>query len=60
MNTNIWKWMNRLFIIHCSLFISMALASCAEWDDHYEADQSILNSQESTLWENIERNGQLS
>lgn len=60
MNTNIWKWMNRLFIVHCSLFIGMALASCADWDDHYDADTSLLNSQESTLWENIEHNTQLS
>ena len=36
------------------------LVACSDWDDHYEADSSILSSQQSTLWENISSNGQLS
>ena len=38
MKTNITRWMNRLFIIHCSLFISMALASCGDDDEDYKFD----------------------
>ena len=43
------------FILHSSFFIS-----CSDWDDHYEADNSILSSQQATLWENIKSNGNLS
>lgn len=61
MNTMISrKWINGLFIIHCSLFISVTLASCADWDDHYEANASVSDTQNATLWENIERNSELS
>lgn len=43
------------FVLHSSFFIS-----CSDWDDHYEADNSILSSQQATLWENIRSNGSLS
>ena len=43
------------FVLHSSFFIS-----CSDWDDHYEADNSILSSQQATLWENIRSNGNLS
>ena len=36
------------------------LVACSEWDDHYESDSSILNSQQATLWENIQANENLS
>ena len=35
---NIGQWMNRLFIIHCSLFISLTFASCASDDSDYKFD----------------------
>ena len=38
----------------------ISLVACAEWDDHYESDSSILNSQQATLWENIQANENLS
>ena len=60
MNIKIRKWVNKLFIVHCSLFISMALASCADWDDHYDANTALTDSQQATLWENIQANGELS
>jgi len=34
--------------------------SCSDWDDHYEADNTILDSQQATLWENISKNANLS
>ena len=43
------------FILHSSFFIS-----CSDWTDHYDADTSILDSQQSTLWENISKDGNLS
>jgi len=43
------------FVLHSSFFIS-----CSDWDDHYEADASVLNSQHATLWENISKSGSLS
>ena len=34
--------------------------SCSDWDDHYEADKMLLDTQQATLWQNIERDGNLS
>ena len=50
----------RLSIIHCSLFFSVALnISCSDWDDHFDANTSVLESQNTTLWKNIEKSGNL-
>ena len=43
------------FILHSSFFIS-----CSDWDDHFDASSSVLESQHATLWENISQNGNLS
>ena len=50
------KWLVciALFTIHYPLFIS-----CSDWDDHFNANTSVLESQNTTLWKNIERNGNL-
>ena len=54
------KWMRSpLCIMHYALCIA-ALTACSDWDDHYEADSSILDTQQATLWENIQNNGNLS
>ncbi|MCR4601916.1 MAG: fasciclin domain-containing protein [Prevotella sp.] len=45
-------------LIFCQ--ISFGMTACSEWDDHYEADSSVLDSQKATLWENISSNGSLS
>ena len=37
----------------------LLLTACADWNDHFDADTAILNTQQSTLWENINTNGQL-
>lgn len=44
-----------VFTLHSSFFIS-----CSDWDDHYEADTSLLGAQQSTLWENISASQNLS
>ena len=49
-----------LSFIICHLSFSVALISCADWDDHYEADKMLLDTQKATIWQNIERNGNLS
>jgi uncharacterized surface protein with fasciclin (FAS1) repeats len=49
-----------LSFIICHLSFSVALTSCADWDDHYEADKMLLDTQHSTIWQNIEHNGDLS
>ncbi len=36
------------------------LTSCADWNDHYDADTSLLSSQHATLWDNIQSNAELS
>ncbi len=43
------------FILHSSFFIS-----CSDWDDHFDAGASMLDSQHATLWQNIESNANLS
>lgn len=55
--TRIWR--SPLFIVHCSLFISMMLASCTEWDDHYEAPVSQAESG-LTLWQTMQQHSELS
>ena len=50
----------RLFFILCSLLFSVAQTACSDWDDHYDADSSLLSSQQQTLWQNISSNSQLS
>ena len=51
------KWAGRLCF---GAVATLALAACADWDDHYEADSSLLGSQESSLWKNIQKNENLS
>ena len=43
-----------------SAALALTLTSCTDWDDHYDANTSILDTQNATLWENIERNQDLS
>ena len=49
-----------LSFIICPLSLNVALVSCSDWDDHYESDNAILDSQQATLWENISKNSNLS
>ena len=51
------KWAGRLCF---GAVATLALAACADWDDHYEADSSLLGSQELSLWKNIQKNDNLS
>lgn len=51
------KWLKVLFTFHCSLFISVALMSCA--DDYNTVPQSSLPAADQTLWQNISENDQL-
>jgi len=47
----------------CAAFLllqSSVFVSCTDWDDHYEANSSVLSSQQSSLWANIQSNGNLS
>jgi len=34
--------------------------ACSDWTDHYDADTALLDTQQGTLWENIEKSGNLS
>lgn len=43
-----WMLWAALFTTHCSLF-----TACSDWTDHYDADSSLLETQNQTLWENI-------
>lgn len=49
------------YLIACSLCCGGAAAftACADWDDHYEANSALLDSQHKTLWQNIQENENL-
>ena len=43
-----------LFIIHYSLFFSVALiVACSDWDEHFDAERQVVESQKASLWQNI-------
>ena len=50
------------YLIACSLCCgaAAALTACADWDDHYDADTALLDTQNATLWQNIQQAGNLS
>lgn len=54
------KWLISASLVICHLFLGVALVSCSDWDEHYDANTSVMASQQSTLWENIKNNGRLS
>ena len=40
----------------CSALVAAAtLTACSDWDDHFDANSSVLDSQHSTLWQQIEK-----
>lgn len=40
----------------CSAILAAAtLTACSDWDDHFETNSSVLDSQRSTLWQQIEK-----
>ena len=44
----------------CTVVAAMTLTACSDWDDHFDANTSVLESQHSSLWQNIEQAGNLS
>ena len=44
----------------CTVVAAMTLTACSDWDDHFDANTSVLESQHSSLWQNIEKTGNLS
>jgi uncharacterized surface protein with fasciclin (FAS1) repeats len=49
----------KVFGAGCSLAAALALGACSDWDDHYDAETSLLPSQQVSLWETINGNGEL-
>lgn len=49
----------KLFGAGCSIFAALALGACSDWDDHFDAESSILPSQKTSLWESIKNDGEL-
>lgn len=45
-------------IAFCSL--CLLCVACSDWDEHFDADTHVTATQQQTLWQNIESNGQLS
>ena len=40
--------------------LSLITSSCSDWDVHFDADTQVTATQQRTLWQNIEGNGQMS
>jgi uncharacterized surface protein with fasciclin (FAS1) repeats len=59
MITNIKKHIAKCSLC-CGAVAALALAACTDWNDHYDADTSLLDSQHATLWQNISQNENLS
>lgn len=57
------KYNGRLCSLCCGVTaatVALFLTACADWDDHYDANTALLDTQQNTLWQNIESNGNLS
>ena len=50
---------NKITVIGYWILVIGATAACSDWTDHYEADNSIMETQHQTLWENIASNPNL-
>lgn len=50
------RWAGRL----CYATAALTLAACSDWDDHYDVGTGLLDTQQATLWQNIESDGNLS
>ena len=57
----IGRWVKRspLSIIHCPLSIVIMLASCSDWNDHYEGTADAA-SQGATIWQQMKATPELS
>ena len=51
---------NKITVIGYWLLVIGATVACSDWTDHYEADSSLMDTQQQTLWENIASNPSLS
>ena len=38
---------------------SLITSSCSDWDDHFDANTSVMETQNATLWKNIEKSDNL-
>lgn len=47
----------RTAMVCCAAALATA---CSDWNDHYDTDTALLDTQHATLWENINNNGNLS
>ena len=61
----IMKTMKHIYIrwagsLCCGAAAALALVACADWNDHYDADTALLDTQNATIWQNIEKTGNLS
>ena len=59
MMTNIKKHMAKRAVF-CGITATVALAGCSDWTDHYDANTQLLDTQQQTLWQNIQQDNNLS
>lgn len=52
--------MTKVKYIVCGICIICGFSACADWDDHYDAETSVVASQKSSLWANISQAPNLS
>ena len=59
MMTNIKKHIAKRAVL-CGIAATVALAGCSDWTDHYDANTQLLDTQQQTLWQNIQQDNNLS
>jgi uncharacterized surface protein with fasciclin (FAS1) repeats len=58
---NCGLWIKGQILIPYSFVLLSAIpVACTDWGDHYDADTSVMASQQATLWDNIDSNPGLS
>lgn len=55
-----YRIFNNAKVVMAALAMGAMATACSDWDDHYDANTSVIGSSSATLWENISANANLS
>ena len=55
-----YRIFNNAKVVMAALAMGAMATACSDWDDHYDANTSVIGSSSATLWENIKANPNLS
>ena len=55
-----YRIFNNAKVVMAALAMGAMATACSDWDDHYDANTSVIGSSSANLWENISANANLS